>query len=172
MPKNKKIGVSTYLSHEVVERKIYYLRGGKVMLDTDLAELYQVPTRTLIQAVKRNPKRFPNDFMYKLTNNEVTNLRSQSVISSWGGRRYLPYAFTEHGVAMLSSVLSSDRAIEVNIEIIRAFIRLRELALTHKDLRIKIDELEKKYDQQFQVVFKAVKALLEKNDTPPKRFDA
>ena len=144
------------------------------MLSTHLAELYDVEVRSLIQAVKRNKDRFPDDFMFQLTNNEFENLKSQFVISSWGGiRRASPYAFTEQGVAMLSSVLNSKKAIQVNIQIMRTFMKLRELAITHKDLRIRVDELEKKYDQQFRVVFKAIKMLVEdkpKNEEPPKRF--
>ena len=170
----KKIkSVSSLISQEVIEKRVHVLRGKRVMLDKDLAELYKVPTKVLIQSIKRNLKRFPSDFMYQVTEKEVTILRSQIVTSRWGGRRYLPYAFTEQGIAMLSSVLNSDTAIEVNIQIMRTFMKLTELAFTHKDLRIRIDELEKKYDQQFQVVFKAIKVLLEekpKNEDPPKRF--
>jgi hypothetical protein len=132
------------------------------MLGTDLAELYGVSTKALVQAVKRNRERFPDDFMHQLTSKDVTNLRSQIVTSSWGGHRYLPYAFTEQGVAMLSSVLKSRQAIQVNIQIMRTFVKIRELNIAHKDLWLKIDELEKKYDHQFQVVFKAIKLLLEK----------
>ena len=150
------------LPYESVENRIYLVRGNRVMLDHDLAKLYGVETKALIQSVKRNPKRFPSDFMYVLTDKEITILRSQIVTSSWGGRRYRPYAFTEQGVAMLSSVLNSDRAIQVNIQIMRTFVRIRELALTYRELQQKIDEMEKKYDSQFQVVFKAIKLLLEK----------
>ena len=147
---------------EVIERKIYLIRGQKVMLDNDLAELYKVETRTLIQAVKRNTKRFPLDFMFQLNNQEVISLRSQIVISKTGrgGRRYLPYVFTEQGVAMLSSVLNSDRAIEVNIQIMRAFVKLREMIASHKELAKKLDELESKYDEQFKVVFDAIRELM------------
>src|SRR4030043_982549 len=150
---------------EVIERKIYLIRGQKVMLDNDLAELYKVETRTLIQAVKRNTKRFPLDFMFQLNNQEVISLRSQIVISKTGrgGRRYLPYVFTEQGVAMLSSVLNSERAIEVNIQIMRAFLKLREMIASHKDLAKRLDELESKYDEQFKVVFDAIRELM----TPP-----
>lgn len=125
---------------EFVERRIYLIRGQKVMLDSDLAELYQVETRALIQAIKRNQDRFPDDFMFQLSKEEVASLRSQIVISNIGrgGRRYLPYAFTEHGVAMLSSVLNSKRAVQMNILIIRAFVKLRELLASHKDLADKI----------------------------------
>ncbi len=158
----------------MTEKYIFTLRNQRVMLSTHLAELYDVEVRSLIQAVKRNKDRFPDDFMFQLTNNEFENLKSQFVISSWGGiRRASPYAFTEQGVAMLSSVLNSKKAIQVNIQIMRTFMKLRELAITHKDLRIRVDELEKKYDQQFQVVFKAIKMLVEdkpKNEEPPKRF--
>src|SRR3990172_6171207 len=129
---------------ELIESKIYLIRGHKVMLDSDLAELYGVETRALVQAVKRNIGRFPLDFMFQLNNQEVISLRSQIVISKTGrgGRRYLPYVFTEQGVAMLSSVLNSDRAIEVNIQIMRAFLKLREMIASHKDLAKRLDELE------------------------------
>ena len=140
------------------------------MLDEDLAQLYGVPTKVLIQCVKRNAERFPDDFMYLLTNEEVTGLRSQIVTSNRvgrGGRRYAPYVFTEQGVAMLSSVLNSTRAIQVNIDIMRTFVIIRETALTYKELQLKIDELEKKYDTQFQIVFKAIKLLLEKSKDGP-----
>jgi hypothetical protein len=176
MAGNDKIQVSSYLSHEIIERKIYVIRGRKVMLDRDLSDLYQVSTRVLVQAVKRNLKRFPDDFVYQLTNKEVIDLRSQIVISSWGGRRYSPYAFTEQGIAMLSSVLKSGRAIEVNIQIMRTFIKLRELISQYRGLELKIEQLEKKYDQQFQVVFKAIKMLLDDKPkldpgTGNRRFD-
>lgn len=133
------------------------------MLDADLAELYGVEPRVLIQAVKRNIDRFPQDFMFQLTKREFSDLRSQIVMSSWGGRRYPPYAFTEHGVAMLSSVLRSKRAVRVNIEIMRAFVRLRQILASHKELARKLEELEKKYDAQFKVVFDAIRELM----TPP-----
>jgi hypothetical protein len=146
---------------EVIERKIYLIRGQKVMLDNDLAKLYKVETRTLIQAVKRNTERFPLDFMFQLNNQEVISLRSQFVISKTGrgGRRYLPYVFTEQGVAMLSSVLNSDRAIEVNIQIMRAFVKLREMIASNKELAKRLDELESKYDEQFKVVFDAIREI-------------
>ena len=157
-----------------VESRIYIIRDARVMLDSDLAELYGVPTKALIQAVRRNRERFPSDFMYQATNKEVTDLRSQIVTSKAegrGGRRSLPYAFTDQGVAMLSSILHSKRAIQVNIQIIRTFVRMRELAVAHKDLWLKIDDMEKKYDHQFQVVFKAIKLLLDKpKEGPEKRF--
>ena len=133
------------MPQEVIERKTYLIRGQKVMLDRDLAKLYGVPTKRLKEQVKRNIKRFPEDFMFELTMQELEILRSQFATSRWGGERYLPYAFTEQGVAMLSSVLNSERAIEVNIAIMRAFVRLREILLTHKDLAAKIAALELKY---------------------------
>ncbi len=133
---------------EFVERRIYLIRGQKVMMSRDLAELYQVEPRILIQATKRNIKRFPIDFMFQLNRDELANLRSQFVISSWGGSRYTPYAFTELGVAMLSSVLNSDRSIQMNIFIMRAFVKLRELLVTHKELAEKIGVLEKEQREQ------------------------
>jgi hypothetical protein len=146
---------------EIIERRIYLIREQKVMLDADLAELYQVPTKVFNQAVKRNLERFPSDFMFQLTREETKILRSQIVTSNWGGRRYLPYAFTEQGVAMLSSVLKSKRAVQVNITIMRAFVRLREILATHRDLARKLEEMEKKYDTQFRVVFEAIRQLME-----------
>jgi phage regulator Rha-like protein len=155
---------------ELIERCIFLIRGQKVMLDTDLAELYQVPTKVLNQAVKRNLDRFPQDFMLQLTNEEVVSLRSQFVTSNLGrgGRRYLPYAFTEHGVAMLSSVLNSQRAVQMNILIIRAFVKLREMLATHKDLARKMEDVErqqKEHGQQLAAVYSIVKRLI---DVPPK----
>ncbi len=144
----------------VIERKIYLIRGHKVILDEDLAELYNVATRVLVQAVKRNIDRFPDDFMFQLNDQAVRVLRSQIVTSRWGGRRYAPYVFTEQGVAMLSTVLNSDRAIEVNIQIMRTFVKLREMIASHKDLARRLDELEKKYDTQFRVVFEAIRQLM------------
>lgn len=154
--------MKTIITAEAIERKIYLVRGQKVMLDSDLAELYGVPTKVLVQAVKRNIKRFPADFMFQFVNQDVMDLRSQSVTSKSGrgGRRYQPYAFTEQGVAMLSSVLNSDRAIEVNIQIMRAFVKLREMIASHKDLAKKLEELERKYDAQFKVVFDAIRQLM------------
>ena len=143
-----------------IEAQILLLRGERVMLDADLAELYGVATKVLIQAVKRNVERFPEDFMFQLTRYEFANLRSQSVTSSWGGRRYPPYAFTEHGVAMLSSVLNSANAIQVNVEIMRAFVRLRRLLASHEELARKLTELEKRYDTQFRAVFDAIRQLM------------
>jgi len=149
---------------ERIENRIYFLRGQKVMFSMHLAELYEVEPRALVQAVKRNIERFPPDFMFQLSKTEFKNLKSQIVTSSWGGlRRAAPYAFTEQGVAMLSSVLNSKRAVQVNIEIMRAFVRLRKIMSTHKDLARKLDALEKKYDAQFKVVFDAIRQLM----TPP-----
>lgn len=142
------------------------------MFDDDLAELYGVKVKVLIQAVKRNRKRFPPDFVFQLNNQEVAGLRSQFVTLETGRgrhRKYLPYAFTEQGVAMLSSALHSDRAIQVNIEIMRAFVRLRRLLSSHKDLARKIEGLEKKYDAQFRVVFDAIRKLMEPPPPPPRK---
>jgi hypothetical protein len=148
-----------------IERPILLIRGHRVMLSTHLAALYGVEPRALVQAVKRNRERFPADFMFQLTREELGVLKSQIVISSWGGlRRATPYAFTEQGVAMLSSVLRSERAVQVNVAIMRAFVKLRELLATHKDLARKLDALERKYDAQFKVVFDAIRQLME----PPK----
>lgn len=145
-----------------VERKILLIRGERVMLDADLAAMYGVTTRALVQAVRRNPARFPADFMFQLTSDEAERLRSQTVISKSGrgGRRTMPYAFTEQGVAMLSSVLRSPRAVRVNVEIMRAFVRLRAMLSTHVDLARKLLALEKKYDAQFRVVFDAIRELM------------
>ena len=149
---------------EIIEKKILIIRGQNVMLSTYLAELYAVEPRTLIQAVKRNIDRFPEDFMFQLTKSELDNLKSQSVISSWGGaRRATPYAFTEQGIAMLSSVLNSKRAIKVNIQIMRTFVKIREYLSTHKDLAQKLEELEHKYeghDEQIREIIEAINQLL------------
>ena len=155
---------------EQVERKILLIRGHKVMLDSDLAELYAVTTFNLNKAVKRNKERFPSDFMFRLSHEEVKNLRFQFGISSWGGRRYLPYAFTEQGVAMLSSILRSKRAVMVNIAIIRAFVRLRQMLATRKDLAQKLELLERKYDAQFRVVFDAIRQLMAPPAPPWRRI--
>ena len=149
---------------ERIERVILLIRGQKVMLDADLAVLYGVSTKVLVQAVRRNRARFPEDFLFQLTVRETSNLRSQIVTSSlgraWGGRRYAPYAFTEHGVAMLSSVLRSPRAIQVNIAIVRAFVRLRAMLASNDALARKLDALEQKYDGQFKIVFDAIRQLM------------
>ncbi len=148
---------------ERIESRILLLRGQKVILDSDLAQLYGVPVSALNQAVKRNSSRFPEDFMFQLSENENESLLSQIVISrrGHGGRRNRPYAFTEQGVAMLSSVLHSERAVQVNIAIMRTFVHLRGIISTHKDLALKLDALEQKYDSQFRVVFDAIRALME-----------
>ncbi len=154
---------------ERIERKILLLRGQKIMLDRDLAELYEVRTSLLKRAVMRNVDRFPNDFMFVLDNQEHTTLRCQfgtSKPDTRGGTRYLPMAFTEQGVAMLSSVLNSPRAVQVNITIMRAFVRLRHILATHADLARKLGELEQKYDEQFRVVFDAMRNLMSPPDSP------
>ncbi len=152
---------SSVVPGEMIEKRIFLVRGQKVMLSNDLAALYEVEPRALVQAVKRNRERFPDDFMFQLSKEEFDALKSRIVISRWGGiRRATPYAFTEQGVAMLSSVLRSTRAIQVNIEIMRAFVRLREMIASHRDLARKLEALEKKYDQQFQVVFEAIRQLM------------
>jgi hypothetical protein len=145
-----------------VEHKILLIRGHKVMLDADLATLYEVETKNLNKAVKRNLERFPADFMFQLTLEETLALRFQFGTSKegHGGRRYLPYAFTEQGVSMLSSVLNSPRAIQVNIAIMRAFVKLRQLLSTHADLARKLEEMEKRYDHQFKAVFEAIHQLM------------
>jgi hypothetical protein len=151
---------------ERITGAILVLRGQRVLLDSSLATMYSVTTKALNQAVRRNRKRFPTDFMFQLTAAETANLRSQTVTSSsWGGRRVRPYAFTEQGVAMLSSVLRSERAISVNIEIMRAFVQLRSIARSHGDLSKKLDELERKYDRRFKSVFEAIRYLM----NPPAR---
>ena len=146
---------------DAIENKILQVRGKKALLDIDLAKLYGVETKYLTRQVRRNVKRFPDDFMLILTRQELRNLRCQIGASSYGGRRYLPYAFTEQGVAMLSGVLNSERAVAVNIQIMRAFVNLRRVAVTYAGLKNKIENMEKKYDKQFGVVFKAIKQLME-----------
>ncbi|MFA5794250.1 MAG: ORF6N domain-containing protein [Candidatus Brocadiia bacterium] len=159
---------------EIIEQKIFLIRGHKVMLSTHLAKLYGVGAKVLIQAVKRNITRFPEDFMFQLTWPEAQPLRSQTVTLKGEGSargkhvKYQPYAFTEQGVAMLSSVLNSERAIQVNIAIMRAFVKLRQILSTHKELARKLEGLEKKYDAQFRVVFDAIRQLMETPEEPPK----
>ena len=147
------------ISKNVIEKRIFLIRGQEVMLSTHLAELYDVEPRTLMQAVKRNKERFPVDFMFQLNNKETANLKSQIVISSWGGRRIKPYAFTEQGVAMLSSVLRSKRAVQINIDIMRAFARLRHLLLSTAELRRRIEGLAEVCDAQFAIVFDELRRL-------------
>jgi hypothetical protein len=152
-----------------IERSIRVLRGEHVLLDADLAVLYGVETKVLVQAVKRNLERFPDDFMFQLTREEHEILRSQSVTSSWGGRRTPPYAFTEHGVTMLASVLHSERAVAVSIEIVRAFVQMRRLLASQHDLVRKVEALERTYDAQFRVVFGAIKKLMTLPSSPAPR---
>jgi len=157
---------------ENIANKIYFIRDHKVMLDRDLAELYGVKTRVLKQTVRRNIKRFPEDFMFELTYKEESLLRSQSVIIEGKGKhsKYLSMAFTEQGVAMLSSVLNSERAIQVNIQIMRTFTRIRQMLLSNEDLKRKIEAMENKYDKQFSIVFEAIKQLLQEDDKPKRKI--
>ncbi|HZX36211.1 MAG TPA: ORF6N domain-containing protein [Thermodesulfobacteriota bacterium] len=158
---------------EVIEKKILLIRGHKVMLDSDLAVLYGVTTKRLNEQVRRNLRRFPSDFMFQLTAEEIESLRSQFATLKTGRgrhRKYLPYVFTEQGVAMLSSVLNSEKAIEVNILIMRAFVKLREMLATHKDLAKKMEEMEKKYDEQFKVVFEAIYELMKPPEPSRRRI--
>jgi hypothetical protein len=159
------------IRYEEIAKKILLVRGKKVMLDKDLAELYQAETKVLIQAVKRNKKRFPEDFMFQLNKKEFDSLRSHFVTSKKrGGRRYRPYVFTEQGVAMLSSVLNSQRAIMVNIVIMRTFVKLRKILVSHKVLLKKIENVEKKYDSQFRVIFEAIKQLMAEEEKPKRNI--
>lgn len=158
---------------EVVISKIYYLREQKVMLDSDLAELYNVETRVLNQQVTRNIDRFPDDFMFQLTIEEWENLKSQNATSSWGGRRKLPYVFTEHGVLMLSSVLNSKKAIAVNIQIMRIFTKLCEMLLTHKGLLKEMEELRKKVagqDDRIEMIYKYLVLFIKEEKIPRKKI--
>lgn len=168
------------LAENKIINKIYFIRGYKVMLDFDLSELYLVETKQLKRQVRRNIERFPEDFMFEVTKEEYENLRSQIGTSRWGGIRYLPMAFTEQGVAMLSSVLNSKMAIEVNIQIIRVFSKIREMLLTHKDILLKLEQVEKKlmrqngkmkkYEEDIQVIFKALKQLINPPQPPRERI--
>ena len=158
---------------ESITDKIFMIRGHKVMLDHDLAELYGVETKRLKEQVRRNISRFPKDFMFVLTNQEVRNLRSQIATSSWGGTRYIPMAFTEQGVAMLSSVLNSKRAIDVNIAIMRAFVKMREILATNKEFSEKLKIIEEQlaeHDEQFKMVFEAIKQLLKEDEKPKQKI--
>src|SRR3989338_4201160 len=161
------------IAPEIIEQKIFVIRGHKIILSPHLAKLYGVEPRALIQAVKRNKERFPLDFMFQLSDKEFRNLKSQFVISSWGGfRRTPPYAFTEQGVAMLSSVLRSKRAVQVNIVIMRTFVKLREILATHKDIAAKLETLEKKYqkhDVVIKQIFEAIRKLMTSDPVPPSR---
>jgi phage regulator Rha-like protein len=172
---SQKVARELAVSAERIESIIYLIRGQKVMLDSDLAELYGVETKALKRAVKRNRARFPEDFMFQLNNHEVTRLRCQNGTSKTGrgGSRYLPYAFTEQGVAMLSGVLTSSRAIKVNIEIMRAFVRLRQLLGSHNELARKLEELErhlKDHDEQIQAIFSAIRQLMAPIPAPKKKI--
>jgi len=158
------------ISRERIISKIFLIRGTKVMIDRDLAELYRVSTSNFNKAVKRNAKRFPKDFMFQLNKKEYDNLRFQIGTSRWGGRRYLPYVFTEQGVAMLPSVLNSERAIQVNIQIVRTFVRLRELLATNEKLRRKIENMEMKYDKQLKAVFEVMKYLVAEKIKPKEQL--
>jgi hypothetical protein len=157
---------TTIVESEQIERRILFIRESRVLLDQDLAVLYGVKTKVLVQAVKRNLARFPEDFMFQLSPQEFLNLRSQSVTASWGGRRSRPYAFTEQGVAMLSAVLQSPRAVAVSIEIVRVFVRLRKLLASHDALARKLTELETRmtdHDEKFAVVFDAIRQLIDED---------
>jgi hypothetical protein len=161
------------LRAEDISRRIHTIRGHRVMLDADLAELYGVTTGALNQAIKRKAERFPEDFMFRLSQEESYSLRSQTVILEPGRgkyRKFLPYAFTEQGVAMLSGILQSHRAVQVNIAIMRAFVRMRRMLISHEELARKVAALEGKYDSQFRVVFDAIRALMEPPKTPRQRI--
>lgn len=165
--------MATLILGERIEQAILVLRGHRVMLDSDLASLYGVSTKRLNEQVRRNKKRFPSDFMFQLTPEEVTRLRSQFATLKTGRgqrRKYSPYVFTEQGVAMLSSVLHSERAIQVNIGIMRAFVQLREMISSNKGLARRLNELEKKYDSQFRVVFEAIRGLMTEPEPKVKRI--
>jgi len=166
MDKKQTKSTKILIPQKRIENKILIIRGHKVMLDRDLADLYGVETRYLTRQVRRNQDRFPDDFLLTITQQEFANLKCHFGTSSWGGTRKLPFAFTEHGVLMLSSVLNSKRAIQVNIQIVRTFTKLRELMATHKDLRHKIESMEKKYDHQFRIVFEAIKKLFDPPEKP------
>jgi len=156
---------------EKITEKIYLIRSARVMLDKDLAALYGVENRVLKQAVRRNIDRFPFDFMFELSKREYQSLRSQNVTLKRGQHsKYLPFVFTEQGVAMLSSVLKSDRAVHVNIQIMRAFIKMRQICISHEGLKQKIIAMERKYDKQFQIVFEAIKQLLEEDQKPKRKI--
>jgi len=173
MTNMKKKQVDIILADDLVISKIYLIRNKKVMFDFDLAALYGVDNKQLKRQVRRNAERFPQDFMLELTKEELQNLRSQIGTSSWGGLRHLPLAFTEQGVAMLSSILNSKQAILVNIQIIRIFTRMREILLTHKDILLKLEELECKvssHDEQIQLIFQYLKQLVSPSARPRKKI--
>ena len=162
--------MNVLVPRERIEQTILVIRGHRVMLSADLAELYGVETKAFNRAVTRNMERFPDDFMFRLTKKEYEDLRYHFGTSRWGGRRYLPYAFTEQGVAMLSSILRSKRAVQVNIGIMRAFVRLREMIGSNKTLARRLTELEKKYDGQFRVIFEAIRELMAEPATKSRRI--
>ena len=168
MSKNQSIEVSTFLSQDVIERKIYFIRGKKVMFDKDLAALYGVETRNLNKAVARNLERFPSDFMFQLNEKEFKNLMFQFGTSSWGGTRKKPRVFSDYGILMLSSVLNSHRAIQVNIQIMRTFLKIKEFVLTHKDLQRKMEDMERRYDAQFKSVFDTIREIIAPKIKPKK----
>jgi len=160
------------ITPDIIASKIYIIRNVRVMIDRDLASLYEVETRVLKQAVRRNIDRFPDDFMFEMTRQEFEDWRSQIVISNSDkmGLRHIPMVFTEQGVAMLSSVLNSDRAIKVNIQIMRTFSKLRQMLLDHADLKRKLDSMEKKYDEQFRIVFEAIRELFIQEEKPKRKI--
>ena len=160
------------ISVDSITSRIYLIRGLKVMIDRDLAELYGVPTKRLKEQVRRNISRFPEDFMFELSEGEEALLRSQIATLKGKGKhsKYLSMAFTEQGVAMLSTVLNSERAIQVNIQIMRTFTRFRQMLVGHKDLRQKIEKMEEKYDEQFRAIFEAIKQLLKEDDQPKRKI--
>ncbi|MFH1514814.1 MAG: ORF6N domain-containing protein [bacterium] len=161
------------IPEETIISKIYLIRGQKVLIDYDLAELYGVETKQLKRAVMRNIERFPHDFMFELNSDELANLRCQTGTSSWGGIRYPPMVFTEQGVAMLSSILNSKQAILVNIQIIRVYTKMREMLLTHKDILLKLEQFEKtvmKNRDDIQLIFKTLKQLLNPPQEPRKQI--
>ncbi len=171
MPRDRPADDRSLISTSRIDGSILVIRGHKVMLDADLAQLYGVETKALVRAVKRNAERFPEDFMFQVSEAEFENLRYQNgTSSSWGGRRYRPHAFTEHGVAMLSSVLRSAPAAQVSIEIMRAFVRHRQMLQASVRLAKKLAVLEEKYDSQFRVVFDAIRELMEPSKKPTKRI--
>lgn len=171
MKAKKYIDEIKIVPEEIIEKHIYVIRNQKVMLDSDLAFLYNIPVKVLKQAVKRNINRFPEDFMFVLNKDENKSLRSQIVTLKRGQySKYLPFAFTEQGVPMLSSVLNSVRAIQVNIEIMRSFVKLRELLSTNKELSKRLDELEQKYDNKFRVIFDAIRELMQPQERERKQI--
>ncbi len=174
------LNVKNLTTYEEIEQRIFFIRGHKVMIDRDLAEMYGVPTNRLNEQVKRNKRRFPDDFMFQLTKAELKNLMSQIATSSWGGTRKMPFAFTEQGVAMLSSVLNSKTAIDVNIQIIRVFTRMREMLSSHKNILLKLEQLEKrmmkhdkrstKHEEEIRALFEALSQLIAPANEPRKRI--